>query len=131
MVFGGFWWDKNKIRMYTGGGLHKSFLRFNFLVWFCGVSLFGVVSGCGVRFVVFGYHVLAPRIVHSWRVIVSKKARVLLVRLAREDLLRAGGGVVVKVVVTHSNMKVLVEDDLGGKVEYGRAELTGEDLVVR
>ena len=57
MVFGGFWWDKNKIRMYTGGGLHKSFLRFNFLVWFCGVSLFGVVSGCGVRFVVFGYHV--------------------------------------------------------------------------
>lgn len=62
---------------------------------------------------------------------MSKKARVLLVRLAREDLLRAGGGVVVKVVVTHSNMKVSVEDDLGGKVEYGRAELTGEDLVVR
>lgn len=124
MVFGGFWWDKNKIRMYTGGGLHKSFLS----VWFWfGFVCWVVVSGWFLGIIMYW----RPDRAFVEGFIVSKKARVLLVRLAREDLLRAGGGVVVKVVVTHSNMKVLVEDDLGGKVEYGRAELTGEDLVVR
>lgn len=51
--------------------------------------------------------------------------RVLLVRLDRDELLRASGGVVVKVVVTHANMKVSVEDDGGGVVGYKRAELKG------
>lgn len=54
------------------------------------------------------------------------KSRVLLVRLDRGDLLCASGGVVVKVVVTHANMKVSVEDDSGVVVSYRRAELVGE-----
>lgn len=53
------------------------------------------------------------------------KSRVLLVRLDRGDLIRASGGVVVKVVVTHANIGVSVEDDEGCVVHYRRAELRG------
>lgn len=53
------------------------------------------------------------------------KARVLLIRLKEKDLLAASGGVLVKVIVTHSNMKVSVEDDLGVVVEHRRADLAG------
>lgn len=55
------------------------------------------------------------------------RSRVLLVRLDRGDLMRAEGGVVVKVVVTHANIGVCVEDDGGGVVSYRRAELGGND----
>lgn len=47
------------------------------------------------------------------------KARVLVVRLEREDLLRAEGGVEVRVVVTHANLGVEVRDDAGKVVSVG------------
>lgn len=53
------------------------------------------------------------------------KERVLLVRLSPDDLARASGGIMLKLVVTHANIKVEVEDDEGKVVQYRRAELTG------
>lgn len=52
--------------------------------------------------------------------------RVLLVRLSEDELRRvssSGGGLMVQLVVTHANVKVSVEDDRGGRVEYRRAEV--------
>ena len=56
------------------------------------------------------------------------RSRVLLVRLDRGDLMRVSGGVVVKVVVTHANIGVSVEDDEGVVVPYRRAELIGKGV---
>lgn len=53
------------------------------------------------------------------------KERVLLVRVAADDLKRASGGIMLKLVVTHANIKVEVEDDSGKAVRHRRAELTG------
>lgn len=50
-----------------------------------------------------------------------------MVRMDREDLLRAEGGVWVKFVVTHANVKVSVEDDGGGPVSHARAHVPGKD----
>lgn len=56
---------------------------------------------------------------------MSKRERVLLVRVSPDDLARASGGIMLKLVVTHANIKVEVEDDEGKVVQYRRAELTG------
>lgn len=55
---------------------------------------------------------------------MKKRARVLLVRLGERELASASGGVVVKVVVTHANIKVEVEDDRGVAVDHRRADLS-------
>jgi hypothetical protein len=53
-------------------------------------------------------------------------ARIVLVRLDESELRRVGesGGLVVKFVVTHANIKVEVQDDVGGNVRYSRAEVS-------
>lgn len=53
------------------------------------------------------------------------KDRVLLVRVGEAEMRRAAGGVMITLVVSGSNIKVSVEDDLGRAVEYRRADLTG------
>jgi hypothetical protein len=57
--------------------------------------------------------------------VMMAKERILLVRVAPEDLELVSGGIMLKLVVTHANIRVEVEDDGGHDVAYRRAELTG------
>lgn len=51
------------------------------------------------------------------------KERVLLVRVVAEDLEKVSGGIMLKLVVTHANIKLELEDDSGNLVKHRRADL--------